>query len=559
MEKINLENKNAIEEDQISPTVLEEKNVQSDGKLKRPFPILLAAFAAAVLLDLLFFEKAWGWHWAVAVNLYLIAAVVSARLEGKHLPLPSLTLMVLTSLTALLTGFRTASATTTALVLVSGLGMLLLTASLLNGQWMQFRLRELIGELFKLIPSGVIGTPFLILEGIQLSQTSKEQNPSKSKPGLAILRGVLITIPLLLLFGLLLASADTIFSELLGSAFDWLKFDIFDNLIPQIFFILLLTWFGAAALWHALTKSENQLAIQPDKPLFKPFLGMTETSIALISLNVLFALFLVVQFRYFFAGSANVSIDGFTYAEYARRGFFELVAVALIASVLYFSLASFTKRGTQAKKRAFSVMAGLLLAQVGVMLISAFQRLRLYEQAYGFTSLRLAAHVFMVFVGLLLLALILMELTNSFRRLGLVLMLGVLAFALVMVGLNEDALIAQQNLERAVQGEKLDAAYLVHDLSNDAVPTLFRYMDDPDIDPELREKLQLVMACRYGNFEDNYGKATWQSITIPTLVAVKLYVQHDEVLSSVPLDTISTGSTVSIDGETIWCYGAPDF
>ena len=559
MEKINLENKNAIEEDQISPTVLEEKNVQSDGKLKRPFPILLAAFAAAVLLDLLFFEKAWGWHWAVAVNLYLIAAVVSARLEGKHLPLPSLTLMVLTSLTALLTGFRTASATTTALVLVSGLGMLLLTASLLNGQWMQFRLRELIGELFKLIPSGVIGTPFLILEGIQLSQTSKEQNPSKSKPGLAILRGVLITIPLLLLFGLLLASADTIFSELLGSAFDWLKFDIFDNLIPQIFFILLLTWFGAAALWHALTKSENQLAIQPDKPLFKPFLGMTETSIALISLNVLFALFLVVQFRYFFAGSANVSIDGFTYAEYARRGFFELVAVALIASVLYFSLASFTKRGTQAKKRAFSVMAGLLLAQVGVMLISAFQRLRLYEQAYGFTSLRLAAHVFMVFVGLLLLALILMELTNSFRRLGLVLMLGVLAFALVMVGLNEDALIAQQNLERAVQGEKLDAAYLVHDLSNDAVPTLFRYMDDPDIDPELREKLQLVMACRYGNFEDNYGKATWQSITIPTSVAGKLYVQHDEVLSSVPLDTTSSDSAVSIEGETIWCYGAPDF
>ncbi len=68
MEKINLENKNAIEEDQFSPTVLEGKNVQSDGKLNRPFPILLAAFAAAVLLDLLFFEKAWGWHWAVALT-----------------------------------------------------------------------------------------------------------------------------------------------------------------------------------------------------------------------------------------------------------------------------------------------------------------------------------------------------------------------------------------------------------------------------------------------------------------------------------------------------------
>ena len=559
MENSNIENKSESDESRFASSLSDEKAVQTDGRLKRPFPILLIAFTAAVLLDLLFFEKMWGWHWAVAVNLYLIAAVVSARLEGKRLPLPSLTLIVLTSLTALLTGLRSASATTAAIVLVSGLGMLLVTASLLNGQWMQFRLRELIGELFKLIPSGVIGTPSLMLEGIQLSQTGKEQNPEKAKPGLAILRGVLITIPLLLLFGLLLASADRIFSELLGSAFDWLKFDIFDNFIPQTFFVLLLTWFGAAALWHALTKSEKPLAIQPDKPLFKPFLGMTETSIALISLNVLFALFLVVQFRYFFAGSANVSIDGFTYAEYARRGFFELVAVALIASALYFSLASFTKRDSQAKKRAFSVMAGLLLAQVGVMLISAFQRLRLYEQAYGFTSSRLAAHVFMVFVGLLLLALVLMELTNSFRRLGLVLMLGVLAFALVMVGLNEDALIAQQNLDRAVQGEKLDAAYLIHGLTNDAVPTLFRTMDDSELDPELQEKLQLVMACRLAGFEEDYGDATWQSITIPTLAAVKLYTRHDEVLSAIPLNTISTGAAVSIDGEIIWCYGGPDF
>ena len=551
MEEKELDNKSDIDEGQVTSSPTEEKAAEMDGKLKHPFPILLIALAAAVLFDLLFFEKMWGWHWALAVNLFLIAAIVSARLEDKKIPQTSITLIALTSLTALLTGFRSASATTTALVLVSGLGMLLVTASLLNGQWMQFRLRELIGELFKLIPSGVVGTPLLILESIQSSQDSKEHNPQKSKRGLAILRGVLLTIPLLLLFGLLLASADKIFSDMLGSAFDWLKFDIFDNFIPHTLIILLLTWLGAAALWHAMTKSEKQLAIQPDKPLFKPFLGMTETSIALISLNVLFALFLVVQFRYFFAGSANVSIDGFTFAEYARRGFFELVAVALIASVLYFSLASFTKRNTQTKKRAFSVMAGLLLAQVGVMLISAFQRLRLYEQAYGFTSLRLAAHVFMVFVGLLLLALIIMELTNSFRRLGLVLMLGFLAFALVMVGLNEDALIAQQNLERAVQGEKLDAAYLVHGLTNDAVPTLFRYMDDGELDPELQEKLQLVMGCRYGHYEEVYGKVPWQSTTIPTLVAGKLYEQHKDSLSKLP--------SVTIDGERIWCYGEPDF
>ena len=222
-------------------------------------------------------------------------------------------------------------------------------------------------------------------------------------------------------------------------------------------------------------------------------------------------------------------------------------------------LASLTKRATPAKKRAFSVMAGLLLAQVGVMLISAFQRLRLYEQAYGFTSLRLAAHVFMVFVGLLLLALVIMELTNSFRRLGLVLVLGVLAFVLVMVGLNEDAMIAKLNLQRAVQGEKLDADYLVHDLSNDAVPMLLRTLDDSQLAPELQEKLQLVMACRYANFKRVYGAASWQSNTIPVVIAGKLYKQHEEALNSLPVwDQISSAMIVTIDKRTIWCSDIPD-
>jgi len=134
--------------------------------------------------------------------------------------------------------------------------------------------------------------------------------------------------------------------------------------------------------------------------------------------------------------------------------------------------------------------------------------------------------------------------------------LGVLAFALVMVGLNEDALIAKQNLERAVQGEKLDADYLVHGLSNDAVPTLFQALDDAQLDPELKEKLQMVMACRYVNFEEVYADAPWQSTTIPTLVAGKLFEQHAEVLDKVPLTVETTVTTVTIDEQVIWCYGA---
>jgi len=172
--------------------------------------------------------------------------------------------------------------------------------------------------------------------------------------------------------------------------------------------------------------------------------------------------------------------------------------------------------------------------------------------------LRLAAHVFMVFLGLLLLALVIMELTNSFRRLGLALVLGLLAFALVMVGLNEDALIAKLNLERAAQGEKLDSAYLVQGLSNDAVPTLFRSMDDANLNPDLQEKLQLVLACRYANFKEGYADAPWQSTSISELVAKRLYSQHEEVLDKVGLNREGNVISVAIDGQEIWCYGRSD-
>jgi len=151
-----------------------------------------------------------------------------------------------------------------------------------------------------------------------------------------------------------------------------------------------------------------------------------------------------------------------------------------------------------------------------------------------------------------------MELTNSFRRLGLALVLGLLAFALVMVGLNEDALIAKLNLERAAQGEKLDSAYLVQGLSNDAVPTLFRSMEDANLNPELQQKLQLVLACRYANFKEGYADAPWQSTSISELVAKRLYSQHEEVLDKVGLNREGNVISVAIDGQEIWCYGRSD-
>src|SRR5690606_16488821 len=146
-------------------------------------------------------------------------------------------------------------------------------------------------------------------------------------------------------------------------------------------------------------------AIEPDSAKCKPFLGMTETSITLVSLNPLFASFLIIQFQYFFAGEANITQAGFTYAQYAERGFRELLMVAAIAGLVYYSLASFTRRESKPKKLFFSILGGLLLLQVGVVLVSAYQRIVMYIHAYGLTTYRFIPQIFIFFLAAILLSL----------------------------------------------------------------------------------------------------------------------------------------------------------
>ena len=74
------------------------------------------------------------------------------------------------------------------------------------------------------------------------------------------------------------------------------------------------------------------------------FLGFIEASVVLAGVVVLFAAFVLVQFRYFFGGAENIGIQGYTFAEYARRGYGELMAVAFLSLLLLLALGAVTRR-----------------------------------------------------------------------------------------------------------------------------------------------------------------------------------------------------------------------
>jgi hypothetical protein len=237
------------------------------------------------------------------------------------------------------------------------------------------------------------------------------------------------------------------------------------------------------------------------------------------AVDLLFLFFVLVQFRYFFGGQANISAAGYTYSEYARRGFGELVTVAVLALGLIMALGYYGKREETGQERWFNGLSTALVALLGVMLLSAFLRLQLYETAYGFTRLRAYTHFFIFWLALGLVVFLVLLYRRELRRFAPAVFLGSMGFAATLNLINVDGYIAQRNIQRFMAGQafetaegrsypEVDLGYLLS-LSADVMPTVARFAQQAP--PELRYELLGEIACRVQNGWSNYNRDSWPS------------------------------------------------
>ena len=285
-----------------------------------------------------------------------------------------------------------------------------------------------------------------------------------------LLRGVLLALPALLLLGALLMSADPVFERLVTDAF---AFDL-ELALQHGAVIVLVGWFSAGYLRAFLLGDEPVMArLRVPQPALAP----AEVSVALWILNLLFLSFMLVQLRYLFGGADLVAVtEGLTYAAYARRGFFELVAAAALVVPLLlaadWAAAPEPGRGRTVLRATMLVLVLLLAGVIG----SAAYRMRLYQAAYGLTELRLLVSVAIVGLTAILAWLAATVLRGRRDRFAA----GVLAIALSCLAalhvMNPHAVIARINIDRAAAGAEYDADYL-RELSADAVPVLIAGMD----------------------------------------------------------------------------------
>jgi Domain of unknown function (DUF4173) len=295
----------------------------------------------------------------------------------------------------------------------------------------------------------------------------------------AVARGLALGVPLLLVFGGLFMAADAVFQDLVASAIP----SVNEHAVERLLIIGTIAWLAGGLLRELLAGRGDQVTF----PSARRGLGSVEVNIALGFLNLLFLAFVVVQFTYLFGGRGLVEDQtGLTYAEYARHGFFELVTVAALTLPLLLFADWVLRDGS---RTAFRWLAVTLLALLGVVMVSALQRLRLYMDEYGLTELRLYATGVVLWLAVVCVWFGVTVLRGRRHAFAVGALVTGFAATLVLNVVSPDALIARTNTTRPA----VDVQYLAT-LSDDAVPTLIERL--PSLPPAKRRELASALLSR---------------------------------------------------------------
>lgn len=315
---------------------------------------------------------------------------------------------------------------------------------------------------------------------IRLARPPRDAGP-RSRPAWVgpLARGLFLAIPLMLIFAVLFASADPIFArgfdDVLG-----LQIDLGD-LPGRVLFALAAAWFVGGLLSIAATgipdleRASLGAASRSASLAAERVLGATEAIIVLVAVDLVVVLFVALQVAYLFGGSDTLAAAGMTYSDYARRGYFELVAAAGLAGGILVAL----ELAVRTRPRAYLALALTLVGLTVAVLASAALRLQLYQDAYGWTELRLYVAVSIGAMAVALAVLAALLAVDRTRWLGHA--MAVIGFV-ALVGLNvatPAAFVAQRNVERVIHPglvpadgfAGLDTDYLAV-LPDDAVPVL---------------------------------------------------------------------------------------
>jgi len=485
-----------------------------DKTLQKALYVILISLGLAFIFNFLFFSKMLG------ISVFIFAVILLGVLYffgRKELPLKNAWWLGLFFLFFMLMPAVRANNFLNFLNIVASLGLLVLLALELTGTpAFLLKIRDYI-ILAILTPLRMLGRAFFTFGQIgQLHSSVKNRDI-----WIRVLKGFIMAVPILIVFGILFSQADLAFSRFINSfvhitisertaQYGVLLFVAFVSSLGFLSFIFL-----PKEAKPTLVPEQANTAVQSGKGIeVLVFLGL---------IGALFLVFIVFQITYLFGGESNIINAGFTYAEYARRGFWELLAVTILSLLVLLASEKYDNFELKRDKK-FLIPALILIAEVFVVMVSAFKRLSLYIDAYSLTDMRfyVAAFIILLFVLFILLAIKFIKAKpEHFFTFGT--LLSVLAFLVAINLLNPDSFIAKSNLKQYTQTGKIDTVYVRY-LSADAEKEKIElYYKLPEAEKESYGRALVAERIALG-----LQSSDWQSANFSRTRALKLLEEFAE-------------------------------
>lgn len=371
-----------------------------------------------------------------------------------------------------------------------------------------------------------------------------------SKHFISVIRGLAIATPILLIFGALFMAADAVFEGLVQKTFNL----NIDEIVSHIFLVCFLSWIIAGYLRGSLItnfskNAESNLPVPPKTDEMKPqtlsvteikedepkkenttekkkaewswqnfdnsllpnafTLGAIELSIVLGLVNLLFLSFVIVQIPYLFGGLEFVqNTPDFKLAEYARRGFGELVAVAALVLPILLVSHWLLRKNSPVNEKIYRFLAGINIVLLFVIMISAAQRIFILtgNLGYGLTTVRFYPMVVMIWLALIFIWFTLTVLRGAREQFAW----GALWLAIFVLGtlhvFNPDEYIVRTNIRLMQEGRIFDANYNSK-LSDDATPVLLENIQFMNFENQCTVKNNLSHRLETAQTENDFR--TW--------------------------------------------------
>lgn len=421
--------------------------------------VWIGAALASALGATILFDAEPGINWGIWVAVASGAVIFARGRSGKPVDTP--VFILLAWATVLAFGLAATDSEFIRVLIVLSDAMLLGLAVLVTGT----------SSWSSLSASSLPTIPFLAplrvwsASGREVSAAPRRISSPRAR---SIVRGIFLTVPIIIVLIALLRNADPIIAWTADHLVDLLPRWSVPGRLVFFLFLLSLT-LGANSI--SARQAEAQVPGLPGVGLGT--IGVTEQKIVLVAVAVILWIFVLLQTTYLFHSPPSAIGSGVTFAEYARSGFAELSFAVTIVGAIVLVLESRrpSDADTEARRTLARLQATLLIA-LELILLSAFRRVILYEQAYGFTTARLFAQAYMVVMAAAL-VLLWIEIRQGSISVALGRRIAVIALGVftLWVFWNPEAWTVNRNIDRSHASGKFDSDYATG-LSRDAVPTL---------------------------------------------------------------------------------------